>query len=192
MLVRNICALLFPGNQPTVPLRTIYQPRTSGTITYLLPYAHPTVSHKIKQAKYERNRTATVELGNILHTYVTSLDDTPVHLLPIPQHYHRWRERGFHHLTEIITHGQLSSLVRLDVLHKQTHTKRQAHVTRDTRLHQQAGSFTCDHTAAGQLSGTVVLFDDVCTTGATMTAAAAALQPHLPPGTRLLCVTLAH
>jgi predicted amidophosphoribosyltransferase len=38
----------------------------------------------------------------------------------------------------------------------------------------------------------VVIVDDVMTTGATMAAARAALAPHIPPQTQLVCVALAH
>jgi len=190
-LVRKLQAALFPGESVS-SLDRHYQPNLYQETVCLLPYQDTAVQTAIKQNKYQRDPEASLELGRQLDRYLDRLPSEQVTIIPIPQSYTRWRERGFDHVMEIIKNSQHSSHVRQDILRKTIHTKRQAHVDRTVRLQQQAGTYTCQPAAAVTLTETVVLLDDVTTTGATMRAARAALISYLPRNTRLICLALAH
>jgi len=166
-----------------------YEPQAYKDIVYLLPYPQPAVQVAIKHNKYQGSNDAARTLAAVLDQYFKRFDT--ITIVTVPQSYTRWRERGFDHLEEILKHSQYRDSLQTDVLQKTTHTKRQAHVSKTKRLKQQAGTYTCQPVAAS-LSGTVILFDDVITTGSTMQAARSALQQHLPRDTRLVCVALAH
>lgn len=192
-LVRNFNHLLFGYHTlPALPeiKRT---PLVYKDILYLMSYRDEAVQILIKANKYYRNQTAAKQLGQLLCGPLQSYQtNTPLHIVPVPQSYQRWRERGFDHLLDIVTATPGTFQVETRALKKITHTERQAHVLKSQRLTQQVGTFSCQSAIAKKLHGTVILFDDVVTTGATMHAAKRALLPHLPRDTRLICLALAH
>jgi len=183
--------LLFPASRTPATLVPKYQTKIQSGIIYCLPYRDPIIKQIIKTQKYEQDRRASQLLGDILSHYYRTQSLRGVHIIPIPQSYQRWRERGFDHLVDIVKASILHDQIRTDILKKAVHTKRQAHVSRAVRLTQQADTFKC-HARASNLHGTVILFDDVMTTGATLRAAETALRQHLPRDTKLILLTLAH
>jgi len=189
---RQIQSWLFPDHEITYDLASFYKPLHFSDCTYLLSYKSPTVHTAIKANKYHRDPQAARALGVVLAGYLQQFDHRSCTIIPLPQSFGRWRERGFDHLKEVLKHTNHFDCVRFDVLTKPIHTQRQAHVTKTIRLTQQTGTFACDRARAGTLPHTVILFDDVATTGATMRAAQATLAPHLPPDARLICLAIAH
>jgi len=190
-LVRNLTALLFPETVTSQPLLPSPQPRQYHNTIFLLPYTNESVSTTIKQNKYHRNKNASKALAQILDIYLSQITNDFA-IITLPQSYTRWRERGFDHLAEILRYSQYRHQQRSDVLYKNKHTPRQAHVNKEERNTQQLKSFTYNKTTTASLPKTVVLFDDVITSGATMEAARLALQPQLNQDTQLICLTLAH
>ena len=191
MLVRKLREILFPSESFCSDIRGLYAPKyTRGHLT-LVPYSHLTVRTNIAQAKYDRNAAAIINLARVLDMYLTALTDQAIHIIPVPQHYHRWRERGFHHLIDILQASNTIHQVHTDIVTKNKHTKRQAHVDRVTRTEQQRGSFMCNSQKAQSLRGVILLFDDVYTTGSTMQAVQDELAPNLHPDTTLVCVAIA-
>lgn len=157
---------------------------------YLLPYKNQTVKAAIRNNKFHHHQYSAMALAQSLDTFLQQYSQ--ITIIPIPSSRARWRERGYYALETILHHTQVEKSVRTDILSKTINTPSQSHVDKTTRLSQQRNTFTCDSVVARNLSGTIILFDDVVTTGATMEAARFALQPHLPAGTRLICVALAH
>lgn len=96
-----------------------------------------------------------------------------VSLIPVPLGGRRFRERGYNQSERIAS--ELGSRLRLavltDLLQRVRETRTQTALTPEARHANVAGAFT-----AGPASGlSLVLVDDVFTTGATLAAAAAAL-----------------
>jgi ComF family protein len=91
-------------------------------------------------------------------------------LIPIPLHSTRLRDRGFNQ-AEVL--GSLLRIpMRTDILRRTRATMPQAEIKeKKTRLENMKNSF-----ASREIWGNIVLFDDVCTTGATLRNAAGALK----------------
>jgi ComF family protein len=95
-------------------------------------------------------------------------------LIPIPLHPSRFRVRGFNQ-AEILGRllaKRLHISIRTDILHRTRATPPQAEIKeKKRRLENMKNSFV-----SRKVSGNILLFDDVCTTGATLQNAAGALK----------------
>jgi ComF family protein len=99
-------------------------------------------------------------------------------LVPVPLAEARARQRGYNIPRELARHAahDVGRPVADDWLLRSRDTPSQARLTREARLGNLAGAFEVPGRAAVQVRGrTVVLVDDVVTTGATLEAAAHAL-----------------
>lgn len=106
-----------------------------------------------------------------------------IYLVPVPLSAKRQRQRGFNQAEEIAR--RLAAIdprtfrVEADILRKIRHTDTQVHKDRTARLSNLKGAFGLDRGA--RLRGrTIILLDDVTTTGTTLTEAAAALRRARP------------
>jgi competence protein ComFC len=95
-------------------------------------------------------------------------------LIPIPLHSKRYRERGFNQaevLGKLIAR-RLNITARTAILRRTRATPPQAEISeKKKRLENMKNSFV-----SKEISGNILLFDDVCTTGATLRNAAGALK----------------
>lgn len=90
-------------------------------------------------------------------------------LIPIPLHATRYRARGFNQAEVLGTYLHIP--MRTDILYRTKQTKSQAEMNRKERLENMKNVFDIR-----PISGNIVLFDDVFTTGATMRSAASVLK----------------
>lgn len=123
-------------------------------------------------------------------------------LIPIPLHKQRFRERGFNqaelisqHINTLLqnTHHLKNRVeIKKNYLSRRINTPQQAQMRNDMRDVNVLNAFTA-HLPKKNKKGVYVLIDDVCTTGATMRAAADALQksPHFSPEMRICGISLA-
>ena len=102
------------------------------------------------------------------------LDGNPPVLMPVPLHHHKERKRGYNQsalltleLSRITGWPTLPGLVRVK------ETQPQVGLTAQERLRNVAEAFQWQ---GGEISSPVLLIDDVCTTGATLSQCAAALK----------------
>ena len=101
-------------------------------------------------------------------------------VIPVPPHPRRLQERGFDpvwtlasKLTTLLTQNQVPGLVFLDEsLKRCRHTVHQAGLDAEERAKNLREAFE----TVGEIPETVILVDDVVTTGATLTACAETLQ----------------
>ena len=96
-------------------------------------------------------------------------------LTPVPLHPRRLRSRGYNQ--SALLAKELSKKLGLDMnqslLIRPKNNQPQVSASRDERRENVQGSFRCDGRADGR---TVILVDDVATTGSTLSACAAVLK----------------
>lgn len=140
-------------------------------LTSFFHYDGP-VKHAIKAIKYRLISDVAVEFMNLAEVHAAVAPDTV--LIPMPLHPHRFRDRGFNQAEVLgaILAKKLNILLRTDILRRIKETMPQAEIKkRDDRLKNMERVFACV-----KVSGDVILFDDVFTTGATMRSAANVLK----------------
>ena len=135
----------------------------------------------IRQAIYELKYRNLKAISGCLATLMASyLGDNPVHgevLVPVPLHPRRLRERGYNQSSLLAR--ELGKLIELPVIDDGSHRLKdslpQARTTTvEERRRNVANAFACRDDMLGGRS--VILIDDVCTSGATLEACAKAVK----------------
>ena len=135
------------------------------------------IRQAIHHLKYQNLRAMAAPLAELLTEY---LNDNPLPadaLMPVPLHHKRLRERGYNQsrliARELEKHTGFPVID--DCLARQRHTSPQARTgSAAERRHNVENAFTCcNERAKGRQ---VLLIDDVSTSGATLSACAAALK----------------
>lgn len=106
-------------------------------------------------------------------------------VVPVPMHVRRTRRRGVNHA--LLLAREVAGGLRLpleEALVRTRNTRQQARLNDAERLHNMDGAFAVAGSVAGKR---VLLVDDVCTTGATANACAAALLEGGAGAVLLLC-----
>jgi ComF family protein len=133
----------------------------------------------IHSLKYRGNRSLAAPLSDYLleawrRTW-PCLGSPPDLIVPVPLHRRRLADRGYNQSALLARSLGRSLGVPLaeSVLVRDLNTPPQAGLDRAARQRNVSGAFACQGDVAGRC---VVLVDDVCTTGATLEACAAALK----------------
>ena len=128
--------------------------------------------------KYKNHKAVAEILAQILQAAYLRFSLTADVIVPVPLHPARQRERGYNQC-ELLAH-ELGKLLNLPVntatLYRAKKTKTQMKLTAAERHQNMENAFACrDQQLNGQA---ILLIDDVCTTGSTLDACAAALQQN--------------
>lgn len=169
-----IARFLFP--QQTISLNELVplvRVRSVGGIQALLPYRHPTVRTLIKRTKFGNSRESAEILGAILKQYLDTLGSPDIVIVPIPLHPLRRLVRGYNQVERI---ARKSGYPVACVLRRTRYSTPQAKKKKEDRS-TLTGAFRVE----SALSGTVIVLDDVVTTGNTMKAACAAFACPVHP-----------
>ncbi len=165
-----------------------YAPENVRGVTALSAFRHPQIHALIHEAKYEHNKTAQKLLGALLIQHCKLHKNLACALwVPVPLSPARKRARGYNQVEAILS--QTAMPFATDILSRTRDTKRQTELSKNERLSNVQGAFTCTHPEL--IYGKhIVLLDDVVTTGATIAAARNAISPHNPATITL--IALAH
>jgi len=151
-------------------------------LTVFFHYDGP-IRHAVKSLKYHHVSDLALEfvslIPSVLLSHIQTVIGGQATLIPIPLHTARFRERGYNQaevLGRLVTQ-RLHLPIHTDILYRTRATLPQvATKSRKERLRNMNGVFGLKHVSiAGK---TIVLFDDVFTTGATMRSAAQVLKKH--------------
>lgn len=126
----------------------------------------------VQGLKYYGQRELAVVLATRMATCLDSLTWTFDIVIPVPMHTQRLRERGYNQAKELSTHlAQFLDKQHSDsAIHRIRATRSQVGLNRAERLENMEDAFNAEKSI---LKGkTLLLVDDVKTTGATMTACA--------------------
>jgi ComF family protein len=128
--------------------------------------------------KYRNHKAIAQILGQLLVNACQKYGVETDVVVPVPLHPTRLRERGYNQ-SELLA-NEVGALLNLPVdthrLQRTRHTKSQMKLGATERHQNVADAFACQGQAL--LGRTVLLIDDVCTTGSTLDACACALKQH--------------
>lgn len=127
--------------------------------------------------KYGNRPYYGIEMGRLMTACVDAPYRPLTAIVPIPLHRTRWYERGYNQ-SVMLARGlsdELDAPVQTDWLTRPVATRSQAHLSRAERWANVASAFQANRSAP--IAGTsLLLVDDIITTGSTAVAAAAALK----------------
>jgi len=179
---------------------SLYQPRVVHGVVVLSSYQNSDVRALIHAQKFYGDAKANRLLALFLASWLSVHPPVAI-IVPVPLHARRERERGYNHVTSVLT-ATLKALEKtgltppklVGLLCRKRATAQQSHLTRANRLSNVAQAFTWNtaYDPASFAGQQIVLVDDVMTTGATLREAAAALRGTLPSSARVTSVALAH
>ncbi|PYS04580.1 MAG: hypothetical protein DMG15_08510 [Acidobacteria bacterium] len=129
-----------------------------------------TLREMIHHLKYADRVSLANQLGDILNECRRREPFTGSLVIPVPLHRSRERERGFNQAELIATRLGLPMASRL--VRRKKDTPSQTGLTRNERKRNLSGAFEVRQ----KMSGTVIVVDDVYTTGSTMNEIARALK----------------
>ncbi len=174
-------------------IEALYKPQHLHDCLSLSRYSDSYISALITENKFYQNTTATKALAQLL-AYWLKEQFGPVVLVPIPLSASRQRERGYNQVQQVLqTVHHDRHTIRTDLLQRIKDTKPQVSLHKADRLLNTKGAFIADSKVVSSLRDTtIILIDDVYTTGATMRAASEALRTELHSSCTLFCLTLAH
>lgn len=126
--------------------------------------------------KYQGARVLAPDLGEMLYAYWLAHIPPTDMIVPVPLHPRRRRQRGYNQsellAKQLSNHADIPT--RTDLLVRTRHTTPQVELSAAARQMNMTNAFAC---AAHIPSGTsILLIDDVCTTGSTLNACATALH----------------
>lgn len=192
--------LVFPPRKTELEVRqltepellSLYRPQNLGACTALMSYTKSTAQSLITENKYHGNHRAATLLSTLLQKHFAENLHSYI-FVPIPLSQERQKARGYNQVTNILETLTREHNIRIDetLLIRTRDTKPQTSLAKQERQINMRDSFAVTDKISAHRDKTIVLVDDVVTTGATLGAARAALAPHLPPN-RLLCIAFAH
>jgi ComF family protein len=175
----------------------LYTPCVTPLGTALASYQVAVVQAAITANKFYNDQHAAKLLAALLMRYIENHPAESLCLVPIPLSHQRQQERGYNQVEEVIRalpKSTQKTIISLPLLTRTRHTTPQTTLNRTKRLHNLTGAFSCSEALIPHITEgtTIILLDDVLTTGATLSAAKAALRTTLPEHITLECVALAH
>ena len=201
-IVHKLLDFIFPPRDTQLVVRglsletilTLYHPGLHETTHYLLPYQTDVVRSLIKENKFHGNTHAATLLAGILDRYLKEYVNQSVVVIPIPLSKLRKKTRGYNQVEQILQQlpPQTGVSIRADILSRAKDTPAQTTQPKEARLKNMKNAFVANAPKDITERCTVIIIDDVVTTGATLRAAREAITPTLPSSTTIICLALAH
>jgi ComF family protein len=140
--------------------------------------------HAVHRFKYQNKTALAAPLAALLHEFVLqSSTRDALHIdeigavVAVPLHPWRRYRRGYNQ-SELLARelGRVLDVSARGLLRRTRHTVPQVELTESKRRENVRGAFALAESAGGRLPATVLLLDDVCTTGATLNECARVLK----------------
>lgn len=163
MTENRLCSLCLQDPPPIDGIRSV-------------AYFEGIMRQAIHRFKYNNLQALAIPLGELMSDYWQKTPLPADVIVPVPLHPNRLRERGFNQATLLARESgrRIGLLVVVGSLIRARETPPQVGLSAQERKENVKEAFRClDDRLAGKR---VLLIDDVCTTGATLTACSTALR----------------
>jgi ComF family protein len=149
------------------------------SITTLASYTHPAMQLLITELKFHKDMHAAMlisqKLEEILERKIAANEN--LICIPLPLHVSRERTRGYNQVSLVLgcitkRKPHYATTISTQLLTRTKNTNVQSSLSKKDRIINVADAFHAHASVAGK---SFILIDDVCTTGATLSAAADAL-----------------
>lgn len=182
--------------QPESTWKDFYLPRKLAANLFVLSrYDEKFIKAVIKENKFHRKQTATGILAFYLEKWLKNQDPETTLIVPIPLSSKREKERGYNQVI-LVLEAAKQRYPTSPLLKRTKETPPQSGLSRKERLHNLDNAFAIDEALLNKADftkiNTVILVDDVYTTGTTMRAAEKCLKEKLPKTVALYLLALAH
>jgi ComF family protein len=133
----------------------------------------------IHALKYDHESRIAAVLGDLLADAVLRQNWPVDMIIPVPLHLNKLRQRGYNQANKIAQAlaARIGSPVASEAIQRTRETLSQVELSAHDRRINVQGAFAVAANYRQELTGkSVILLDDVCTTGSTLTACAIALR----------------
>jgi len=179
--IRKILDLPKDMMRDLLPKSSVY----SKNIFILFDYQNKVVRLIVKAIKYKNNASLRKRVAGYLYeeiidlsSEITLFDGVPPLLVPMPMSKGEKRARGFNQCEELVKEikklGGENIEVSYNTLKKVRETERQTKLSREERMKNVKNTMLARSPTSGQIK-TVIVLDDVYTTGASLSEARRAL-----------------
>ena len=174
--LKNLSSIIFIDDVEFELSTQPFKSEKFGIPIYSGSHLTPELSHIALRAKEDNDLIARKYLAKLISQAIGLLDLNEICVVPIPSRIEADRKRGFAHIDALLGEvAKSNKIVIFDILSHTRKIKDQSGLKIDERFRNLTGAFQVK-TSKKVLPHSVFLIDDLITTGATIQAAAAALQ----------------
>lgn len=171
----GICRVCHDGLDKTAP--SLPYPGTKDISYIMSPFEYTkNIRQAILDFKFHNCRSYAPLFAVLMEEYLNSYNvwDRFDYIIPVPLHKKRMKERGYNQAELIARHisEYLAIPMCTDILERTRATKRQSSMQKFDRALNVQDAFACNKNITDK---SILLFDDICTTGSTLQSCASAL-----------------
>ena len=174
--LKNLSSIIFNDDVEFELSTSPFKSEKFGIPIFSGSHLTPELSHMALRAKEDNDLIARKYLAKLISQAIGLLELNEICVVPIPSRIEADRKRGFAHIDALLGEvAKSNKIVIFDILSHTRKIKDQSGLKIDERFRNLTGAFQVK-TSKKVLPNSVFLIDDLITTGATIQAAAAALQ----------------
>ena len=171
---KSLSSILFDENQELGIATRSFKTSKQNITIYAGSTLTPEISHLILRAKESNDLIARKFLAKLILDAISLTKECEINLIPIPSRLEADRKRGIKHINELVKEvGKLTTVRAFYILEHQKKIADQSRLSSMARFLNMSDAFRVNKSPYPTKA---FLFDDLVTTGATVAAAAKALE----------------
>jgi len=172
--------------------REYYNLQKIDQVISLSSFQHEEIRAAITANKFHHHKQAARLLASLIAKWAEDFNLEKTIFVAIPLSVKRQKDRGYNQVTEILKEIPGDNLKIVELLKRTKHTVPQTSLPRAERLKNVLEAFTFAEQSLPPEIDTVVLVDDVTTTGATLESAGKTLKRGLGQHFKVINLAIAH